>query len=416
MQTSRTNIASKACGAHPPRVIYVGPYLDEIIVRERGLRGHNAAGSNRMARIGRALAAAGLRPIILSPATSLQAKAAKGVMLPRRVHKTGPVAVVYATCVNIMGLNVLASVVTQFLTLRALIYREPLSGVIFYNSNAANILMAVYLRFFTRLRILHNVEDIYEPQFSDWTSGSGARPLQNLTFWVGQKLMGLMVDGYIVPTERFLARLATRPTACVITGCIDIKGAPPRTPIAPFRVLYAGKVEREHGIRHFIEALQILDGSGNPPIIEADISGTGDQSYFAAEAVKSLVNIKARFHGFVSKDAYSRLLADADICLALQDPAGRNAQLKTPSKVYEFIGYGKAVIATDVGDLAHLSPDVLKIMPTLGANELAALIERLSNDAKATARLQNAARNHAVNHYSYESVGEVIARMINPSD
>ena len=416
MTASNSSTAIHSDGGVPPRVIYVGPYVDETIVHERGLRGHNAAGSNRMARIGQALAAAGLRPIILSPATSLRAKAPQRFMLPRRMRKTGPVAVVYSACLNVIVLNMISVVLTQLLTLYALVHREPVAGVIFYNSNAANVCMALYLRLFTRVRILHNVEDIYEPKFNDWTAGSKTHPLQNLYFSLGQRLMGLLVDGYIVPTERFLARLSSRPIASVGTGCIEIEGTTPKKPAAPLRVLYAGKIESEHGICQFMDALQILDHRHEAPAFEVDISGAGDQSDFVLDAARSLKNINVRFHGFISKDQYTRLLCDADICLALQDPSGRNAQFKTPSKVYEFIGYGKAVITTDVGDLARLSPHVLQMVPSLCPWDLAALLAQLSRDTMAVSTLQKAARKHAIKYYSYDAVGEVIANMINQTD
>jgi len=398
------------------RVVYVGPYLDEEIVRLRGLRGYNAAGSNRMARIGRALAAAGLRPIILSPAISLRAKAPDSLVHSPRVRRTGPVVVVYAACINVVGFNVLSSVLTQFLTLRTLIQREPLSGVIFYNSNTANVLMAAYLRLCTRLRILHNAEDIYTPKLRDWLPDSATRPLQNISFWLGQKLMGFLVHGYIVPTQRFLPWLSERPIARVVTGCIDFGGRTHQEPNVQLRVLYAGKIEREHGICHFVEALRILDESAAPPALEVDISGMGDQADFVEKSISSLRNIKACFHGFVSKSTYEKLLAKADVCLALQDPAGRNAQLKTPSKVYEFLGYGKAVIATDVGDLAQLDPEVLKIIRVLDAQALAKLLTDLANEFDAVAVLRVAAQNHAIKHYSYDAVGKVIAGMISEPD
>ena len=79
------------------RVLYLGSFLDEAIVAERGLRSHNAAGSNRMARLARALRSAGFRPILLSPATIARARRKGGALLhPARIRRSGGVVIIHA--------------------------------------------------------------------------------------------------------------------------------------------------------------------------------------------------------------------------------------------------------------------------------------------------------------------------------
>lgn len=394
------------------RVVYLGGYVDEGIVRERALRSHNAAGSNRMVRIARALAAAGFRPILLSPATSLRAGRRGTRVYPSRVHRAGRVPVVFAAMVNIPGLNVLVSPVMQFLALRGVLRKGDTVAAVIYNFNPSLVLLAAYLKYVWRLPLVQNVEDVSEPRLSDWLPGAHARPVQQLVFWISQHIIARMVAGYIVPTRRFLDHLPAKTGVAVVTGCIAIEGEAPQTAAPPLRVLFAGKIEREHGVHTLVEALKLLDDCSPAPEIEVDVTGGGDMADWVRHEFAGLTRIRARYHGFVSGEVYRELLISAQICVALQDPEGRYASFKTPSKVYEFLGYGKAVIATDVGDIAELDGDILIVLPALDATALAAALGRLAGDPEATASLRRRAWAFAGTHFSYQAVGAVLRDLI----
>lgn len=393
------------------RVIYIGGFVDEAILAERGLRTLNAACSNRMDRISQALRAGGYRPVILSPAASLRMKSAGVFFHPARLRRRKSVPAIFAPVLNLFGLNVLSSFVFQFLCLRTLLRSHKVCGVVIYNFNPSLVLLCAYLRWVWRLPVLNNIEDVSVPSLKDWNPRTEARPVQQIIFAICMKLIARMSDAYIVPTRRFLAYLPVNKPAAVVTGCIAATGAKPGAPMKgceSLHVLFAGKIEREHGIVEFIRALQQLDAMKNPPSLRASISGEGHMAGWVRQEVKALRNIKATFHGFVSSSDYAKLLNDSHVCVALQNPEGRYADFKTPSKVYEFLGHGKAVISTVVGDIGELPSSAILLIEKLESRALAERLLWLCAAPERPASLQFEARHLAEKKFSYAAVGAVL--------
>lgn len=387
------------------RILYLGSFLDEAIVAERGLRAHNAAGSNRMLRLSQALRRTGFRPILLSPATSLRAVRQGGPLIhPGRVRRHNGTAVVYAPAINILGLNMLTTLVFQVALLLRLM-RRPVAGAVVYNFSPGLVVQTALLALRRGFRVINNIEDVSIPSLSDWRRKTEARPVQQLVFFACMALIARMSDAYLVPTKRFLSHLP-RKTAAVITGCIEIPPTSADMPASPpIRVLYAGKIEREHGIVHFVEALAQLDATPEAGEFVADISGAGPMSDWVTKRIADIKTLRVTQHGFIAKHAYQQLLNQAHVCVALQDPKGRYAEFKTPSKIYEFLGYGKAVIATDVGDIGEIPDAALCRLKTLSAKEIGDQLMAFASNPQTLPALQSAARHHATATYALEQVG-----------
>lgn len=319
--------------------------------------------------------------------------------------------VVYTPAFNIVGLNILTNVLFQIFVVRRLL-RRPVGAIVIYNFSPSMVALAAWLSLRSGVRLLNNVEDVSVPQLKDWSRRTEARPIQQFVFWICMNLVARICDAYIVPTRRFLGYLPSRP-AEVITGCIEIPSLleAHQTP-PPIRVLYAGKVEREHGIVQFVEALEALDNTPAAVGLQVDVSGAGYMTGWVAERFSRLKTLRATAHGFVSSNQYEELLCAAHICVALQDPEGRYAQFKTPSKIYEFLGYGKAVIVTDVGDVREITASALCVLNALESIEIARHLSRLSQDPDTLAALQGQARRHSIEHFSYEMVGSRLRRLM----
>lgn len=394
------------------RVLYLGSFLDEAIVVERGLRSHNVAGSNRMKRLAQAMKRAGFRPILLSPATSMRAVRKGGPLLhPARVRRREGVAVVHAPALNVLGLNMLTAPLFQLAVMRRIL-RRPLTGSIVYNFSPGLLLLTVWLTVISGARLINNVEDIYAPRLADWTGDTEARPVQQLVYWLCMQVVARIADAYLVPTRRFLPYLPKKRAVEVVTGCIAIPPKQERTAPPPLSVLYAGKVEREHGIVQFVEALELLDRVPSAASLRVDICGAGPMTDWVAERLGHLAALSATQHGFVTSEEYDALLSKAHICVALQDPKGRNANFKTPSKLYEFLGHGKAVLATQVGDISEIPDQVLIVLEELSAEQIAEHLSRLAKQPEETMALQAKAREYAIQTFSYETVGRTLAMLM----
>lgn len=387
------------------RIMYLGSHLDETIVKERGLRSHNAAGSNRMKRLALALRAADFRPIIVSPATSLRAHSPSGPLLhPARVRRVNGIAVIYAPALNIVGLGALTSLFFQIVVILR-VRRQNLAGAIIYNFSPGLALLALWLALERKLTLVNNIEDVSVPSLSDWSRNADARPIQQLVFWACMNIVARVSDSYVVPTKRFLDYLPRRRTETV-TGCIHTPTTmSSNTPQPPLRLLYAGKIEREHGILQFADALLALDTKSAAKLVHVDVTGAGSETNKLAQKLRGLKNLNATLHGFVSSVQYGELLANAHVCVALQNPRGRYAEFKTPSKIYEFLGFGKAVIATPVGDIASLPHDTLIVIEQLDATSIANAILELVEGPDRTRSLQICAHDYARSNFSYAKVG-----------
>jgi len=366
-----------------------------------------------MTRLSYALRDAGYRPIVLSPATSLRAVRAGGpILYPGRVRRHGGMMVIYAPALNVIGLNMLTTLFFQ-ISLVVRLMRRPLAGGIVYNFSPSLLFLTAWLTLKPNLRVVNNIEDVSIPALSDWSRRTEARPVQQLVFWVCMNLIARMSDAYIVPTQRFLSYLPRKRSVEVVTGCIEIPPTRRTAPKAPpLRVLYVGKVESEHGIVQFVEALIALDATPAANRIQVDISGAGSMSGWVTERLREIETMRVTQHGFVSTTTYRTLLNDAHVCVALQDPLGRYANFKTPSKIYEFLGYGKAVIATDVGDIRNLPEDILIVLDRLDADQIATHLTQMSESPSRVDFLQKNARHHAINNFSYGQVGQRLKLLI----
>lgn len=397
------------------RIVYVGSFLDEAIVTERGLTSHNAAGSNRINRVSQALRAGGYRPVIISPAASLRMKSFGKLLHVGRLRRSQGASVIFAPVIGIFGFNIFSSFFFQLLTLKRTLESGKVCGVIIYNFNPSMVVICAYIKWIWRLPIINNIEDVSVPTLSDWSPRAEARPLQQIIFSVCMNLVAKMSDAYIVPAKRFLGYLPSNIPAIVVTGCISGEDNPRvnflRKDEIPV-VLYAGKLEREHGIVEFVRALQRIDHTENLSRLKVCISGSGRMSEWVRQEIAGIKSFDVVFYGFLSKAEYSDLLNSSHICVAFQDPSGRYGNYKTPSKVYEFLGHGKAVIATAVGDIRDVPRESILIIDQLDVENIVNCLLWLSSDSSRVATMQLSAKQYSEQYFSYKAVGGLLRQLI----
>jgi glycosyltransferase involved in cell wall biosynthesis len=182
---------------------------------------------------------------------------------------------------------------------------------------------------------------------------------------------------------------------------------------APIRVLFVGKYESEHGVDLLLGTLKLLR-SGGPAGEHYAFDCCGTNSYppellsLSAAEGKPVI----RLHGLLSDDEYRSLLAETAVALALQKGQGRHANLKSPSKAYEFLAAGKLVITTDVGDLASHSGDHLIMLQQESAEELVRIFGEIAENPQKYEKIALAARNFSRRESSYEAVGKKLTAFL----
>ena len=90
-------------------ILYIGNYLDEVVIKKRGLPSRNAAGSNRIHRIANALKSAGQKIIIVSPGVSLLTSLMQTFIHKTTVKRTGTVPVLFTPVIGLPFLGALSS-------------------------------------------------------------------------------------------------------------------------------------------------------------------------------------------------------------------------------------------------------------------------------------------------------------------
>lgn len=213
-----------------------------------------------------------------------------------------------------------------------------------------------------------------------------------------------LADIVIVPTKKFATVVPSR-KCCVVTGCQKV--LPSQLDAGrhdKLTLLYSGGITVENGIEVLMEALRMLDDSQRKFTVK--ICGAGPKRDWVEQQTKSLRNIEVEVLGFLDNESFESLYSTVDICFALQNPNGRHGFFKTPSKGYEALCSGKALIVSDIGDFHELPDDVCFHVRPYSAETLAGILAGLTQEDVLTRRIN--ALEHAKRNFDVAVVGERI--------
>ncbi len=164
-------------------------------------------------------------------------------------------------------------------------------------------------------------------------------------------------------------------------------------------VMYSGNIGKTHGVETLVKAAALL--SDLEPVsflVVGDGLGLPEARREAAElGVRNL-----SFLPFQPWETLPFSLAAGDIAVVLQSPGTES--LSVPSKTYNFLAAGSAVVACTApdSDLARLVGErgVGLVVPPGDAGALAEAIRRLAGDKRMLAAMRTAARQTAESRYS----------------
>ena len=370
-------------------IIYLGQYVSEKVYTCRGLPTLNAAGTNRMQRIAEALQDAGEDCWILSSGSAAR-MGWRGRWLHRaRVERRRGVPLLFAATVGIPFLSVCWSQVAVLIALFQLKRRREITGIIVYNFHLLDFVVACIGRFGFKVPVLLDLEDVSIPKWGDFRRNSGTSAFQQLRLWPLMKATILTCHAVFAPTRRFREVVPLAKPFEVISGCMRIPkmgveqqlgSVPTVSESHPLEVLFSGQIESEFGIDIVAEAIRILDSTPGGTHFVFHFCGNGSGLSWLRDAVQTVRRVRVQIHGFVSNQSFSQILRAADVCVVLQNPKGRHAQHKTPSKGYEAMCFGKALIISEIGDFGEMPSDVcIKVVPYT-AEQLAKQLSDLTRE------------------------------------
>lgn len=255
----------------------------------------------------------------------------------------------------------------------------------FYNITKTNFLAYVILRFLLRKSVFVIIAD-HSPNASWWS-------LSNCMEWVLAKASGIIsLSSRAYPLNENLI---------VIPGIesFDKKMLLPRKNKSPRKsFLFSGLLSNVTGIEMALKIFSKTDA--------VDLIVTGKKIDLVEEYALAYQNIK--YLGFLEYDEYLDVLKSVDYCLSFRDPSLAENIYNFPSKVIEYMAYGKSVISTIVypeldGMMYHtVSFDECEIM---------ALIKRLSfhDSIPAEGLLDNIEKIHE--HFSLSTWASSIVKI-----
>lgn len=126
-----------------------------------------------------------------------------------------------------------------------------------------------------------------------------------------------------------------------------------KAPGEQIKIFYGGSFGEKDGLKYLLKGFELV-AKNNKNIILV-LTGKGEVSYDFKEIMKLIENseYKERIHykGYLNADEYYKVLNECDIfCMTRNNSLYANAGF--PFKLGEFLASGKAVIATDVGDVS----------------------------------------------------------------
>jgi glycosyltransferase involved in cell wall biosynthesis len=353
-------------------ILYIGNFYTSEIVYDRGIPFNNAAGSNRILNIARAIYRNGIDVEIISPGISTFSKPKSFETCKAKHIRLSGISIYFAATIAIPFLNRLFA---TFSIIKRILYLNNLykvDKIIVYNFDIEVLLVSLIIRFFSKIKIIHNVEDVSIPNISDFKKDVEASAIQQIFFFFTMNIVAKLSMGYIVPTKVFIKYLPKKGEIIVASGCQEINEFLP-TRNSKMKFLFSGKLEREHGV----EILYAMLAELGAPIfdrIEIVVSGEGSKSSWLKSKLMSLNNPAIRFLGFVDRQVYLDELKSVDVCFVLQNPLGRFRELKTPSKFFEYYTSGKFVITTNVGDFEDLPKESFLILDNYNSQNLMQLV------------------------------------------
>lgn len=256
---------------------------------------------------------------------------------------------------------------------------------IFYYSNPKLLLIGEFLNLFEKLI----------PKTVDTVSVSSAQ-IHNLCLKRGVRLEDIFLAPVGADLEEF------RPDVCSVGS---IRG---KYNINKYLVLYLGQLHGGQYAELFIKAAHII--IKNRQDITFMVVGDGyrlkDLRYLAIDLKldKNLI-----FTGSIIHNEVPYYIADADVCVACFEE-NDITKCKSPLKIVEYMAMGKAIVASNVGEVRNMLGGIGILVEPGNADSLADGILRLLGDKGLRDNLSGFSRQRAERKYNWQKTAESLLK------
>ena len=231
-------------------------------------------------------------------------------------------------------------------------------------------------------------------------------------------------DAVVVVTDGFRDDLVRRgvPVSKVTTirNGVDLERFSPRSkPIMGDRswlggmdgellVLYIGAHGISQGLSSVVEAAAMVAGEG----IHVSLVGEGAGKHAVRERVEKLEVKNVSMLPGVPRDRVPELIAAADVCLVPLRDVPLFATF-IPSKMFEYLGAGKAVVGSVTGESARILDDAgAVVVPAEDPGRLAAALRSLAANPERRARMGAAGRAYVEHHFDRRELADAYVTLL----
>ena len=180
------------------------------------------------------------------------------------------------------------------------------------------------------------------------------------------------------------------------SGQVQNKGGP--------TVLYQGQLEEASFAEDFIKcAVKVLS---KRPDVNFLIVGGGVRLKPLKDLASS-AGVPIRFTGYVSHREVASCVRAADVCVATFED-NEVTRCKSPLKIAEYMASGKAIVASDVGDVPRMVSDCGLLVPPGDVEALADSVLRCLGDQRLRKSLGDRARERAESLFNWDATAENI--------
>ncbi|WP_322923530.1 glycosyltransferase family 4 protein [Paenibacillus campi] len=329
-------------------IAYVAPYVNSELQQKRGYSAKHTAGNKKIDCILHALEAGGNDITVISP---LLLKRGTLKWFRRDAYPIGKHSqVVYPGNVDMKGISLLVTLFTVFLQLvrwnRA--HKQQPRAVVFYNYRLETALPAILFKMLFRVPLVIEYEDgIYAVTETN-------RHYKKISVAV-EKFANRLLDGAVLVTSVLKKRVSTDNYTVVRGGTVHPAQLKPVQQVElgtdrPLRMVYSGRLDYDRGIEILLDALPYIQTT-RP--LELYITGYGPVEDKLKRFIQEFYHdhIQIKFHGFLDDHEYGQLMETADLFVNTQREQIAFSECSFPSKVVEYIKYGKLVLTSGVSDI-----------------------------------------------------------------
>lgn len=170
-------------------------------------------------------------------------------------------------------------------------------------------------------------------------------------------------------------------------------------------VLFSGTPRPHKGLEDLIDAVNSLARTD----ISLLIVGADDSEYVRRLRAQAGENVL--FRGRKPFQEIPEWIAAADIfAIPQRDTFSTRGQL--PAKLFDAMAMGKAIIATDVSDIANILHDCGVVVDPNSPAELAEAIRKLAREPNLIREIGLNARQKCIEYYSYDAVAPKLSRVV----